>query len=254
MAIFYKEIKGCGSDITSSGEGLWTFIRWSGYSPTMAAADRMPSVVTRINKTGTEVNSGPLIARNVAGQYIAEPFRFAASLEVAQTLTAGQFNIGDAIFTETALSVPADWSIKYGDASAISLDADGVHIKNTLHTDGDIIAEGKVEGSFMNVRSDARAKEKIRPVEIHGLDILENLDLYRFEYIGQGIPTIGAIAQEVAEVTIDGDIKLVDNECATGQDGDFMSIRENRLMYVLLDAIKELSQKVKELEAQLKGE
>jgi hypothetical protein len=44
---------------------------------------------------------------------------------------------------------------------------------------------------------------------------------------------------------------MVDNLEATGQDGDFMQMKESKLVYVLWKAVQELSAKVEELKAEI---
>jgi hypothetical protein len=46
---------------------------------------------------------------------------------------------------------------------------------------------------------------------------------------------------------------MVDNLEATGQDGDFMQMKESKLVYVLWKAVQELSAEVEDLKSQIRN-
>ena len=87
---------------------------------------------------------------------------------------------------------------------------------------------------YFNATSDKRAKENFHILNNGFLDIVKNMQVYGFNYKDNtDTRTIGLIAQEVQDINIDG-FSLVENKNATGEDGDFMMIRESKLIYVLL--------------------
>ena len=75
------------------------------------------------------------------------------------------------------------------------------------------------------------------------LDLINRMNVYTFNYIDNlQQRNLGVIAQELEDINIDG-FQLVD------QDGLFLTVKETKLIYVLLGAVKELSKEVKELKA-----
>lgn len=85
---------------------------------------------------------------------------------------------------------------------------------------------------FFNATSDKRAKTNILPLELNALQLINSTPLYTFHYKNNDSPSIGILAQDVQNVQM-ADFKLVENEAATGENGDYMSIKESKLIYVL---------------------
>jgi hypothetical protein len=105
--------------------------------------------------------------------------------------------------------------------------------------------------------SDVRLKQDIRPFE-DGLDKLLQVQPIRFRYNGQlntnaELEEVGVIGQEIEQVfpymTSHG--KAPQAQTDGNGDDDLLMFNSNALTYVMLNAIKELSQKVQELEARL---
>lgn len=104
---------------------------------------------------------------------------------------------------------------------------------------------------YFNATSDKRAKENFHTLNNGFLDIVKNMQVYGFNYKDNAdTRTIGLIAQEIQDIDIDG-FSLVENKNATGENGDFMMIRESKLIYVLLGAVQELTKEVEELKKKL---
>lgn len=106
---------------------------------------------------------------------------------------------------------------------------------------------------YFNATSDARAKENIRKADFSALSIVNSLPIYNFNYKDSEKPSIGVIAQEAAEFNID-DFSLVENIEATGENNDYMSIKESKLIYILWKAIQEQQKEIEELKSQLRGD
>jgi len=60
------------------------------------------------------------------------------------------------------------------------------------------------------------------------------------------------IAQEAAGHNLDG-FNMVTNLDASGEFGDFMQMKESKLVYVLWKAVQELSAEVEELKAEIRN-
>lgn len=108
------------------------------------------------------------------------------------------------------------------------------------------------QAKYFNATSDRRAKENLHKIDDGFLDIVKKVQVYSFNYKSDknANRTIGLIAQELQDIDIDG-FSLVDNKNATGENGDFMVIRESKLIYILLGAVQELTKEVEELKKRL---
>lgn len=116
---------------------------------------------------------------------------------------------------------------------------------------GQIKATKDIEGLYFNATSDKRAKENFIPIPNNMLELVEKMQVYTFNYKNNiSERTIGLIAQEVEDINIDG-FSIVANKTALGKEDDFMSIHESKLVYILLEAVKELSAQVKELKSKI---
>jgi hypothetical protein len=121
---------------------------------------------------------------------------------------------------------------------------------NSSANDAEVIIKGKCEALYFNATSDRRAKSNITPTKFSALDVVTHLPVYTFNYYTDNKKTLGLIAQEAAEFDLDG-FNMVDNLEATGQDGDYMQMKESKLVYVLWKAVQELSAEVEDLKSQI---
>lgn len=108
----------------------------------------------------------------------------------------------------------------------------------------------RCEALYFNATSDRRAKSNITPAEFTALDIIKQLPVYTFNYLNDPKLSVGLIAQEAAEHNLDG-FNMVENLDASGEFGDFMQMKESKLVYVLWKAVQELSAEVEELKSQI---
>lgn len=115
------------------------------------------------------------------------------------------------------------------------------------------VDQGYVKAPYFNATSDARAKENIRKADFSAISIVNSLPIYNFNYKNSEKPSIGVIAQEAAEFNIDN-FSLVENIEATGENGDYMSIKESKLIYILWKAIQEQQEEIEKLKSQLRGD
>ena len=121
----------------------------------------------------------------------------------------------------------------------------GAFTAATLST-GNAIFAGDVttNGSF----SDERLKENITPYA-KGLAEVENIQTYTFNYKERPEDTLpGVIAQEIEQILpeVVYDIEM--------EEDTYKAVRYQQIVPVLVNAIKELSEKVKELETRLKND
>lgn len=118
----------------------------------------------------------------------------------------------------------------------------GAHIKLTANS-------GEVKAAYFNVPSDRRAKENIIPFAGHALNIINNLQTYVYNYKHNSEKSYGVMAQDLLDIDING-FSFVQNAEAKG-DGDYMSIHESKLVYLLIEGMKEQQQQIAQLQAEL---
>ena len=96
--------------------------------------------------------------------------------------------------------------------------------------------------------SDERLKENIVPLE-QGLETVEQIKTYKFNYKDRPQDTLpGVIAQEIEELIpeVVYDIEM--------EDDTYKAVRYQQIVPVLINAIKDLSLKVKDLENRLNND
>lgn len=144
----------------------------------------------------------------------------------------------------------------YKDANLIYflLNASGITVKSAATFEKDVKCEGQIQAVSFNATSDKRAKTNIKRLDQEkALDIVNKLPVYSFNYKKDNTPSIGVLAQEAA--VYDGAIpnfSLVSNEQATGENGDYQTVKESKLVYILWAAIQEQSRQINQLKSQLK--
>ena len=114
----------------------------------------------------------------------------------------------------------------------------GIGIGMTSHFEKDIICNGSVTAN-----SDARLKDDIETIENDGLEKV--LQLRGVSYIKKdsGRREVGVIAQEVEEV--------IPEVVRTNEDG-IKSVSYGNMVSVLIEAVKELTEKVESLESEVR--
>ena len=107
------------------------------------------------------------------------------------------------------------------------------------------------QAAYFNATSDKRAKENITPATYDALNLIKNLPIYNFNYKSRPEETVtGILAQDLLEVQPEG-LDLVSNIDATGENNDYMSIKNDKLMFVLMKAIQEQQEQIETLKAEI---
>lgn len=139
---------------------------------------------------------------------------------------------GYGYFTDDIQTNGGDITVKTGSTIKAYMDQNG----NGYFT-GDVTSNGSA--------SDERLKENIVPLD-KGLGTVEQIKTYKFNYKDRPEDTLpGVIAQEIEKVLpeVVYDIEM--------EDGVYKAVRYQQIVPVLIEAIKELSDKVKDLENRL---
>lgn len=107
-------------------------------------------------------------------------------------------------------------------------------------SNGSIQSDGTIEAQSFNAKSDKRLKENI--VEYSPNKSILNLPIYSYNFISDEKKTkkIGCLAQDLKEIC---------PEIVKEDDKGYLSIEENKIVYLLLDEVKKLKKRVDELEA-----
>lgn len=275
--IVYNYIKGTGSETTELDKGLWTWLCFQNAGSLKALSKSctlLPEVKIADSLTGNQVSYGHIITEEALGQKITNPFTFANDLTVEEELQVNNNIYTPKIYfqqnKEYAPYIYSDDDYFYLNGGStkegtniyhhdtIFLKTDGATLKLTqslleLFNAPLKVDSGYVEASYFNATSDKRAKTNIQPADFNASALVEKLPIYTFDYCADMSHSLGVIAQEA--MLFDGIINnfsLVDNEAATGVDGDYMTIKESKLVYILWKANQEMLRRIDSLEEQLK--
>ena len=119
-----------------------------------------------------------------------------------------------------------------------------------LVVNGYVQVTGYCQADYFNATSDIRAKENIKAFDKHALDIINKLHTYTYTYKNSQDKSYGIMAQDILDVNING-FSFVENAAATGVNGDYMSIRESKLVYLLIEGIKEQQAEIEALKKEI---
>ena len=114
-----------------------------------------------------------------------------------------------------------------------------------MQSDGDFHADGNLI-AYSTSTSDPRLKENILPVE-NALEKLEKLTGYTFNYKKDGKASAGILSTEVEEV-LPSAVQHKKLPLQTDDDIEYGVVEYDQLTAILIEAVKELSARVKDLE------
>jgi hypothetical protein len=215
-----------------------------------------PTNITGTVTASGVVNAGSFVASgSITGGGItaAGAITTTNSILASLDITAGRnMSVGGALTTGGALSVGTSLGVSgsitalgggtFGAAYTVSAGyanfATQVYTA-TVYSTGDVIA----------YYSDARLKEKLRPI-LDSKAILNGLNGYRFnwnkigqELTGKNSDEIGLVAQEVE--------KVLPQAVTLGAGGEFKTIKYDRIVPVLVESLKECFKEIEALKARL---
>ena len=117
-------------------------------------------------------------------------------------------------------------------------------ISDAIRTNGDFVASGNI--TAYGTYSDIRLKENVRPFE-NARELIKDIGVHRFNYIGKDDDLIGVIAQEVEQTLPQLVYELID----TDSDEVRKAVRYDHLSAVLLKVVKEQEEEINELKAMM---
>ena len=114
-----------------------------------------------------------------------------------------------------------------------------------------LTATNQIEASYFNSTSDIRAKKDIARIDFSALNLISSVPVYSYKYKNDitNTSTIGIMAQDL--LPYQEQLQLVSNEKATGENNDYMLIKDNKLIFILWKAIQEQQEEINKLKEQL---
>lgn len=249
MAVYYKWIKGCasGADLKT---GAWTYITW-GTKVSSKANEALPKLTIQTGRNSTEAGTdlGYFLTNKVDEVQIWKNWDWANGAGI---------NFGPLTINKDGLH--GDWVIGESSDQTLTINStttlhSALQVNNTITTTGQInttsiIASDRIQGYFFNATSDKRAKENIQPAAYKALDLINKLPVYTYNYKNNTETVTGILAQDLLEAQ-PKELDLVSNINASGENGDYMSIKNDKFMFVLMKAIQEQQEKINHLEEEL---
>ena len=272
--IFFDHIKGCSRDTTAYNKGLWTWIQFAKSNNDGFPASPYPKIIVAKGSNG-------IIDNTTTWNYLLNPEQFSDAnnwsaegstvktlgdiittsgpgQEIHKNLTiygGNRLSVHKIDFSTVKFEANTDLKV-YKDAKLtyFLLNSNGITVKSDATFEKTITCSDQITAVSFNATSDKRAKTNIKRLDQEkALDIVNKLPVYSFNYKKDNTPSIGVLAQEAA--VYDGAIpnfSLVNNEQATGENGDYQTIKESKLVYILWAAIQEQSRQINQLKSQLK--
>jgi hypothetical protein len=167
-----------------------------------------------------------------------------------QTVTATNANTTTLVF---AIPTSGNAILSKGGArttSAFTEFGNGVYgLSGSLNVTGSIVASGDIDAQNFNTTSDVRLKTNLEVIT-GALDKVEQLNAYTYdwieEYNNDGVRQIGLVSQEVQKVQPE---LVHEKEVVVGNVTERMLLLDySKVTTLLIGAVKELSEKVKQLE------
>ena len=276
MAIFWNHIKGTGN-ATSNTSGFWSWIEWA-QVPVNNVLDKeartmdwAPSIKCNYGNGATgNVDLGHIITSDNLGQEIVHPIilnqvvlqddtplvfaRIDPNQYGSLILKAGKDDHGDPSLKTTHdgdfINTGCMKNTGPMENTGTFINNGDLQVKKPTTAEIALTVEGKCEAQYFNATSDRRAKENINPLMSSALDIINQVQVYTFNYKNSQQKTLGLIAQDLMIYDLDG-VSLVVNPNASGLDNDYMSVTEGKLVYLLLKGIQEQQQQINELKEKL---
>lgn len=268
MAIFYQGVKALNGE-------YYSYLMWQNSSDINKVSKNNPqyflgnrnSFLLKDVSASNQIDMGYLLTSHVDNQLygrddhnstdylsfwirnvenpIARVYRDDTTIKLAGNfLYDNNVNINNCIITTLQVTQGIMAFPKTNNMYSLRVTQDGIHV------DGTITVDGTIEATSFNATSDKRAKKNITKANFSALDIITKTPIYSFTYKNNNVDSIGIIAQEVQDVQIDK-FSIVNNKEASGENGDYMSIVEDKLIYVLWKAIQEQQEEISKLKKQL---
>ena len=282
MAIHFNYIKGLNGNVTklsentttSDSDDLYTFIKWVGREPNVTPnkdAKYLPHIyVERTNTLGNN-DLGRIITSHAVNQSFYEDISLSNGISLLVGQDGGlKYDGTNLIFSAKQ---QANMILKSGDSFFFRKEDDDSELfqiktdkimsykplqvndkrSNTDYVEireGNITAGGHIDSLYFNATSDKRAKENIQPATYNAIELIKKLPVYTYNYKNKTETVTGILAQDLLEAQPE-ELDLVSNVNATGENGDYMSIKNDKLVFILMKAIQEQQEQIEKLQEEL---
>ena len=183
-------------------------------------------------------------------QLIDGGYYFEKNLTVNSTLTVNQTTIlRSTLNVNSTATFNGVVSIK-DTTPATNATSGALTVTGGIGVSGAIYSKSSCTAEYFNATSDKRAKENIRPANYDALDLIKKLPVYIYNYKNSNETVTGILAQDLLEVQ-PKELNLVSNINATGENNDYMSIKNDKLMFVLMKAIQEQQEQIEQLKSEI---
>ena len=251
-----------GSDDNESDRGI--YLEGKTGSSVTTSSLTTKSLVVQQEKTSSETNDTPTALFSVDSD--AMSYQTSGSHVLIPSITySGAFTVTprQLICKFSHTDEPSTASFIEASSTSLTVQSTGLTVTgNTVITGtttiGDIVITGtnstisgikdlSIAGT-LTFTSDARYKNFQSLYNDDALNTINSLDIYRYNYLNSSDVKIGITAQQLQQYVPELVHTTVDN-----QYDDKLVIEETKLVYVCMQAIKQLSQKLNELEQKIGG-
>ena len=265
MAIHWEHIKGVNQEQNS--DPVYSFIEFSKISANTVSS--LPHLyINTKNDKATATDLGYFITSKATGQQIESAFEFSSDLNVQANLTIGtDFTIVPSRFNSDGynringnniingnITFSKNYKVRIeNNTTSINPTDSPLYVAGSGYIGGAMYVDDYCEAQYFNARSDKRAKENIKPFSGNALDIVNKINTYTFNYKNNpNQVSYGILAQDLLDVNINN-FNFINNKEATGINDDYMSIKESKLVYLLIEAVKEQQKEIEDLKTELKA-
>ena len=109
---------------------------------------------------------------------------------------------------------------------------------NTFKGHANLVVSGSVSASSFIATSDKRLKENVKPHILNDKKSILDLPIYKFDYIDGDKNKIGCMAQDLMEIC---------PEIVHTNDNGYLTIEESKIVYLLIEEVKQLRKELAEL-------
>lgn len=203
-------------------------------------------------------NNNNLFLSNSCGniQLINDGYYFEKNLTVnGTTILNSTLSVNNKTTLKSQLEVNSTTTLKgivsiENTTNATSTETGALKVAGGIGVSGAIYSGSSCTAVFFNATSDKRAKENIRPANYSALNLIKKLPIYIYNYKNSDETVTGILAQDLLEVQPE-ELNLVSNINATGENNDYMSIKNDKLMFVLMKAIQEQQEQIEQLKSEI---
>ena len=171
----------------------------------------------------------------------------------SNTLTVG----GAATFNSTLeVKKGTDSIFKINDEAKVEVKGKATFLNGLTVSEGESTFTNGINAAWFNATSDERAKDEIHRLDNQFIVLREiaNWNFYSFNYKSSPQERqIGIIAQEHLDTKERLGFEIVSNPEATGENCDYMCVKEGKIVYLALQAIQALNSLRKADEDQIKS-